>query len=217
MKLKNVKLYEEFLNENSREKDLLDYDIRKSKNPVDIAQDNLYQDCRQELVIQGNTNPTEGEVTKEYDKRYKKEIESYIEKAKEQLKESAEEETELFNENIGETYDSKFISDYIKEISEGPETDIPDYYLDKIKKDNAVFKLETFDIEDLLRKDASLKEYVDNGGNRYEDSEYQPVDDDLENPIVIYKGEVIDGYNRTSTKYKNGDKTIDAYVSIENK
>ena len=119
--------------------------------------------------------------------------------------------TEFLNEQI---YTAKEVSDYIKEISDTPETDIPDYYLDIIKKANAKFELKTLNIKDLLTKDKSLEEYILSGEDRYEESDYEPHWEDVYNPIVIYKGEVIDGYNRTGALYRAGETTIEAYVSI---
>ena len=111
-------------------------------------------------------------------------------------------------------YSAKEIADYIKEISDTPETDIPDYYIDIIKKAKAKFELKRVKIKDLLANDKSLEEYVLSGEDRYEDSYYEPSWEELENPIVVYKGEVIDGYNRTGVKYRDGEEEIDAYVSI---
>jgi hypothetical protein len=110
-------------------------------------------------------------------------------------------------------YNAKEVIDYIKDL-ETPENDVPDYYFGLIKKAKAKFVIKTVNIEELLKNDKSLKEYVDSGEDRYEDSEYPPHEDDLNNPIVIFNGEVIDGYNRTSRHYHNGEKTIQAYVSI---
>jgi len=115
--------------------------------------------------------------------------------------------------NESDVFTAKDIISYITEL-ETPENDVPDYYFDVIKKAKAKFELKTVNIEDLLKQDKSLKEYVDSKEDRYEDSEYPPHEDDLSNPIVIYNGEVIDGYNRTSKNYHNGEKTIEAYVSI---
>ena len=115
--------------------------------------------------------------------------------------------------NESDIFTAKDIISYITDL-ETPENDIPDYYFDLIKKANTKFELKTVNIEDLLRRDASLKEYVDSKEDRYENSEYPPHEDDLSNPIVIFNGEVIDGYNRTSKNYRNGEKTVDAYVSI---
>jgi hypothetical protein len=120
-----------------------------------------------------------------------------------------------FENFLNETYyTAKEVSDYIKEISDTPETDIPDYYLDIIKREKPQFVLKTLKIKDLLAKDKSLEEYVLSGEDRYENSDYEPHWKDLENPIVVFKGEVIDGYNRTATKYRNGEEEIEAYVSI---
>ena len=114
-----------------------------------------------------------------------------------------------------QTYTAKEICDYLKEISDTPETDIPDFYMEKIMKANATFELKTLKIQDLLDQDESLKEYVMSGEDRYEDSDYEPTWDELEYPIVVYNGEVIDGYNRTGVLYRAGEKEIEAYVSIK--
>jgi hypothetical protein len=119
--------------------------------------------------------------------------------------------SEFLNES--QVYNYKEIIDYIKDL-ETPENDVPDYYFELIKKAKAKFIIKTIEIDDLLKVDKSLKEYVDSGEDRYEDSEYPPLEDELYNPIVIFDGEVIDGYNRTSQLYHRGDKTIEAYVSI---
>lgn len=115
--------------------------------------------------------------------------------------------------NESDIFTAKDIVSCITDL-ETLENDVPDYYLDLIKKANAKFELKTVNIEDLLKQDASLKEYVDSKEDRYKDSEYPPHEDELSNPIVIFNGEVIDGYNRTSKNYHNGEKTIEAYVSI---
>jgi hypothetical protein len=117
---------------------------------------------------------------------------------------------DFLNEQV---YTAKDVIEYVKDL-ETPENDIPDYYFDLIKKAKAKFELKTIVIEDLLKQDKSLKEYIDSKEDRYENSEYPPHEDELFNPIVIFNGEVIDGYNRTSRNYHNGEKTIRAYVSI---
>lgn len=119
---------------------------------------------------------------------------------------------DFLNENI---YSARDIASYIENISDTPETDIPDYYIDIIKKNNVKFELKTVKIKDLLAKDKSLEEYVLSGEDRYENSDYEPSYDELNNPIVIYNGEVIDGYNRTGQLYRAGESVIDAYVSID--
>jgi len=114
-----------------------------------------------------------------------------------------------------QTYTAKEICDYLEVISDTPETDIPDFYMEKIMRSNATFELKTLKIQDLLNQDESLKEYVMSGEDRYEDSDYEPTLDELEYPIVVYDGEVIDGYNRTGVLYRAGEKEIEAYVSIK--
>jgi hypothetical protein len=112
------------------------------------------------------------------------------------------------------TYTAQEIVDYITQISDTPETDVPDYYFKLILKARSKFVKKTLKIADLLMKDKSLEEYVKSGEDRYEDSDYEPSHEELENPVVVYKGEVIDGYNRISTKYRNDEKEVEAYISI---
>jgi disulfide oxidoreductase YuzD len=107
------------------------------------------------------------------------------------------------------------IADYIKSLTPR-DSDHPDYFISLILKSKKRFRLETVKIEDLLKKDASLREYVESGEVRYgEDgeSDIEPHPDDLFNPIVVFEGEVVDGYSRTSTLYHSGEKTIQAWVS----
>jgi len=102
-----------------------------------------------------------------------------------------------------------------------PENDnIPHYYLDMIKRSGKKFELKTVKISDLLKSDPSLKEYiVDNGeSHRYDmnnddENEHIPDRDDLDLPIVVLNGEVLDGYSRANEHYYNGDDEIRAYVA----
>lgn len=119
---------------------------------------------------------------------------------------------DFINEQI---FNAREIIEYIKDISDTPETDVPDYYFELIKKHNVKFKLETVKIEDLLKKDKSVEEYVMSGEDRYEDSDYEPHWKDLYNPIVIYNNEVIDGYNRLGNLYRQGEREVEAYISIK--
>jgi hypothetical protein len=125
-----------------------------------------------------------------------------------------------FQEFIGEGYgDPKTltaskVAEYISDITP-EESDVPDFFISQIKKSGKIFHLKRLNIEDLLKNDSSLKEYVDSKELRYDDeeSDHVPDPDDLEYPIVVFNGEVVDGYNRTSVHYHSGDKFIDAYVS----
>jgi disulfide oxidoreductase YuzD len=117
--------------------------------------------------------------------------------------------------NESTSMSAKEVCDYIVELTPS-DSDVPDYFIDQVKKSGKRFHLETVNIEELLKKDKSLAEYVKSGEIRYgEDgeSDLEPYDDELDYPIVIFKGEVIDGYSRTSTLYNRGVKTIKAYIS----
>lgn len=117
--------------------------------------------------------------------------------------------------NESTSMSAKEISDYVTELTPS-DSDVPDYFLSQIKKSGKRFYLQTVNIEDILQKDKSVEEYVKSGEVRYgEDgeSELKPYDDELDYPIVIFKGEVMDGYSRISTLHHRGVKTIKAYVS----
>lgn len=115
-------------------------------------------------------------------------------------------------ENI---YSHEDIIQHITNISDRPRTDVPDYYFELLRKAKPNFERKELNIQDILNMDASVAEYVNSGEDRYEDEDDYPNSDDLYFPIVIWNNEVIDGYNRLSTLYKQGEKTVTAYVSIE--
>lgn len=122
---------------------------------------------------------------------------------------------EEFFESANETVSAKEITDYIKSLTPD-DSDHPDYFISLILKSKKKFRLKTVKIEDLLKQDPYLREYVESGVVRYgEDSEsdLEPGPDDIFYPIVVFNGEVVDGYSRTSTLYHSGEKTIDAWVS----
>ena len=107
---------------------------------------------------------------------------------------------------------SKEVADYIKEIT--PETsDVPDHFLTIIRRSKRKFVLKKLLIEDVLREDPDAKEYVDGGHVRYDDEDMQDSES-IEQPIVIFDGEVFDGYSRITALRKNGEKYVDAYVAI---
>lgn len=109
---------------------------------------------------------------------------------------------------------SEEIIDYIKTVSDNPVTTIPDYFLTLVEREGRDFELRKLRIEDLLESDPDLREYVENDADRYEEEDYVPHYSEIDNPIVILNGDVIDGYNRTLVKYQSGEEFIDAYVSI---
>lgn len=125
-----------------------------------------------------------------------------------------------FQEFINEGYvdpekmNSKEIAEYISMITPS-EHDVPDFFISNIKKSGKEFFLRTIKIKDLIENDPSLKEYIESQEERYgDDSDYSPEEMELTYPIVIFNGEVVDGYSRTSTLYKRGKETIEAYTDL---
>lgn len=83
-------------------------------------------------------------------------------------------------------YSDEYVIDLIKNITP-EETDIPDYFIEKLIKGRK-FKRMTLKIEDLLKSDASFKEYIDSKERRYDEEDIDR--DDLDHPIVVVDGEV---------------------------
>lgn len=115
-----------------------------------------------------------------------------------------------FNAFVSESKEisGKEVSNYVLEIS--PEGSVPYYFIDKYIRPNR-FSLEKVNISDLMKSDPDLKEYINSGNNRYD--EYDDIDPkDIDLPIVVYKGMVLDGYNRCLSKYSMGEDLISAYI-----
>lgn len=106
------------------------------------------------------------------------------------------------------------IADYMVGITPNEE-DAPDFFIRMIKAAGAEFELKRVSIDDVLEMDPDVEEYVSHGSDRYE-NDYETEHDDfsLDNPIVIFNGSVIDGYNRILVKRQSGEEEIDAWVSI---
>jgi len=124
----------------------------------------------------------------------------------------------LFEEFItesGNIRSARDIINYVKDLTPS-DSDHPDYFLSLVKKSGKSFVLKTLKVKDVIKMDQDVKSYVKSGEDRYgEDgeSDFVPGDDDLDNPIVIFNGEVIDGYSRISTHYRKGIDNINAWVS----
>jgi hypothetical protein len=121
----------------------------------------------------------------------------------------------LLSESSIETMTAKQIADYISEITPN-ENDVPEYFISQVIESNKTFKKQKLSIRDLLANDPSLAEYVESGEERYgddSDSEYEPHPGELDNPIVVFGNDVIDGYSRVATHYQNGEDFIYGYVS----
>jgi hypothetical protein len=123
--------------------------------------------------------------------------------------------TSLIEEESVDIMTAEEIADYISGITPDS-SDVPDFFIKQVLKSEKTFKLQKISIEDLLASDPSLAEYVESGEERYgdeEENEYQPSPNELDNPIVVFDGEVIDGYSRVATHYQNGEDLIYGYVS----
>lgn len=121
-----------------------------------------------------------------------------------------------FLESREETLTADEIIDYISSITP-VDSDVPDYFFKLVKKSGKNFKKQRVSIESLLKNDSGLREYVESVEERYGpegESEIEPHPEEIENPVVVFNGEVIDGYSRISTKYRSGETHVDAYVSM---
>ena len=114
----------------------------------------------------------------------------------------------------GDAISGKEVAQYVTNIS--PEGAVPDYFIEHYILPNSYVRKEV-DIRDLLESDPDFKEYIEHDESRYEsDEEFMEEEnldpDDLYLPIVVYKGMVLDGYNRGLINYRNGDYMVSAYV-----
>jgi len=122
-------------------------------------------------------------------------------------------------ELLKETEDTKTaaeIAKYITGITPDPDA-VPDFFIRQILDSNKVFKLQKVPIKDLLKKDSDLRAYVKSGEDRYGDDSddgYVPDPEQVYQPIVVFNGEVVDGYSRTAKHVQMGEPTINAYVSV---
>jgi len=106
------------------------------------------------------------------------------------------------------TYTGDEVAQYIEDITP-EESDIPDYFIDKYIKPNDGWQLKQIKLKDLL-KDKDFKDYYNSGEERYDEYEVDP--NDLYNDLVVYKGQLLDGYSRAARMLRNGEKTAGAYV-----
>lgn len=120
----------------------------------------------------------------------------------------------ILTESDKETMSAKEIAQYITRIT--PSTgDVPDFFLKKVLDSGDGFHLKKLRIDDLLKSDSDLRDYVESGEERYggDEEEYEPSYYELEYPIIVFNGEVIDGYSRVSTHKMNGEEYIYGYVN----
>jgi len=107
------------------------------------------------------------------------------------------------------TYSDRYVINHIKSITPD-DSDIPDYFINNFIKGRK-FTIEEVNINDLMNTDASFKEYIDSGEERYDQDDKSPHS--LENELVVVDGEVMDGYSRSSQLLKQGQETTMAYVA----
>ena len=100
------------------------------------------------------------------------------------------------------------IADYMVSITPNEE-DAPDFFVRMIKDAGAEFELRRVRIQDVLEMDQDVAEYVDQGSDRYEDDyDTEHEEGSMDNPIVIFRGMVIDGYNRLLVKSQSGELSL---------
>jgi hypothetical protein len=121
---------------------------------------------------------------------------------------------EFLNESSTMTSDE--IVQYLRDLTPD-ESDVPDYFMDKVMSSGEDFKMKKLKIADILKKDKSLKDYVMSGEDRYgkdsEEGDHIPYQDEVFQPIVIFNNSVIDGYSRTASLYRSSDKFINAWTN----
>jgi hypothetical protein len=111
--------------------------------------------------------------------------------------------------NEYKTYTGKEVIQHLEDITP-EESDLPDYFINKYIKPNDGWELKPVDLRKLLKTDKNFAEYYKSGEARYKDDEVSELD--LDQELIVYKGELLDGYSRASTMLKRGDKYADAFV-----
>ena len=104
------------------------------------------------------------------------------------------------------TFTGKEVADHIKYITP-EESDVPDHFINKYILPNNGWKNKPIKLKDLL-KDRDFKDYYKSGEERYD--EYEVSGDDLYQELVVYKGQLLDGYSRAARMLRNGEKTAGA-------
>ena len=120
----------------------------------------------------------------------------------------------FLNESEGNIESAESIAELIIN-STHEEENIPHYFIDKILTSGKQFILTKLRISDILESDEAVAEYVEAGEERYEDLDYDYELGGVDQPIIIFEGEVLDGYNRILVNYQNGEEFINAWVSID--
>ena len=114
---------------------------------------------------------------------------------------------EDFNSGI---FTDQEIIDHITDITPD-DSDVPDWSFEHQIKGRS-FKAEKVNLEDLLKSDPSFKEYFDSGEERYDQDEMDS--NTLDNEIVVVDGNLVDGYSRSSTLLRQGEKYAYGFVAV---
>lgn len=113
-------------------------------------------------------------------------------------------------EDYHNTFSGEEVSNHIKSITPN-ESDIPDFFISKYILPNDDWVLKMIKLEDLLN-DESFKEYYESMEVRYDEDEVS--EDDLYQELVVYKGELLDGYSRASNMLRMGEEYASAFVKL---
>lgn len=122
------------------------------------------------------------------------------------------EEMKKKTQELKESWTGQEVADHIKYITPD-DSDIPDFFIDKYILPNDGWQNKPIKLKNLL-KDKDFKTYYKSGEERYD--EYEVSGDDLYQELVVYKGQLLDGYSRAARMLRNGEKTAAAFV-IENR
>lgn len=101
---------------------------------------------------------------------------------------------------------------------------VTDYFRSVLKEQNFIFT--SINLDQLISQDPDLKNYIDADRPRYNDYELEELgfdEETLDEPPIIGSwkydnskdGHVMDGMNRIYHRYKNGERNIMAFVSVE--
>jgi len=109
---------------------------------------------------------------------------------------------------VAESWTGQEVADHIRYITPD-ESDVPDYFIDQYVLPNDNWQNKPIKLKNLL-KDRDFKAYYKSGEERYD--EYEVAGDDLYQELVVYKGQLLDGYSRAARMLRNGEKTAAAFV-----
>jgi hypothetical protein len=122
------------------------------------------------------------------------------------------EEMKKKTQELKESWTGQEVADHIKYITPD-DSDVPDYFIDKYILPNDGWQNKPIKLKNLL-KDRDFKDYYKSGEERYDD--YEVAADDLYQELVVYKGQLLDGYSRAARMLRNGEKTAAAFVIESN-